>query len=209
MSGSEFLGKKITCRSSLFWLFAEFSKFLLGGPHSVAGDRKTHTWEASLSFPGLSSSWVVLRGRAVLASGLAPGSVGRMKLHSDIPEAAQTQWHFVKSWATPSPLSVCWYCCGNQMPFLSVPLSLLRASQLHHQHLYLGLSGFLPSRQRTQRLQGEDQNIFPCPIPQSKAVWKVQRSEVHLTRLPGQGLSPWCRHSRSMAVVEGFYPVTA
>ena len=32
-----FWGKKIICRSSLFWLFVEFSKFLLGGPHSVPG----------------------------------------------------------------------------------------------------------------------------------------------------------------------------
>lgn len=47
-----------------------------------------------------------------------------MQPHSGIPAAAQTQWHFIKSWATPSPLSVCWRCPGNQIPSLG-------ASPLH------------------------------------------------------------------------------
>lgn len=74
---------------------------------------------------------------------------GGTQLHSDIPAAAQTQWHFVKSWATPSPLSVCWRCRGNQIPCLYVPPSLPCSSQLHHQHLCRGLLGSLPSCQGT------------------------------------------------------------
>lgn len=50
---------------------------------------------------------------------------GGMQLHSDIPVAAQTQWHFVKSWTAPALVSVCWRCHGSPMPFLYAPPSSL------------------------------------------------------------------------------------
>ena len=78
MSSSEFFGeKKIICRSSLFWLFVESSKFLLGGPWSVAGGKENPHLGGQLVFSRLSSSWGVLRGRAVFGRGPGPGSVGR------------------------------------------------------------------------------------------------------------------------------------
>lgn len=79
------------------------------------------TPEACLSVPSLSSPGAFLRGPGSPYWWPGPALWGGMQLHSDIPVAAQTQWHFVKSWATPSPLSVCWCCCGNQIPSLYVP----------------------------------------------------------------------------------------
>lgn len=45
-----------------------------------------------------------------------------MQLLSDIPVAAQTQWHFIKSRATPSALSVCWFAVATDtLPGCSPP----------------------------------------------------------------------------------------
>lgn len=88
-----------------------------------------------------------------------------MQLHSDIPVAAQTQWHFVKSWATPSPLSVCWCCYGNQIPSLYVPLSLPAPVSSITNTSIVGLLRSLLCCQGTESLQSEDQNIFPCLVP--------------------------------------------
>lgn len=52
-----FLGKKkIICRSSLFWFFVDISKFLLGGPWSVAGGKENPHLGGQLVFSRLSSS---------------------------------------------------------------------------------------------------------------------------------------------------------
>lgn len=121
MSASEFWGKKIICRSSLLWLFVEFPNFWkalvlwlgIGNPH-LGGLHVFSMPVFILSIPE--------RYRQSLLVAWPQALWGGTQLHSDIPAAAQTQWHFLKSWTTPSLLSVCWCHHGNQMPFLYVPL---------------------------------------------------------------------------------------
>lgn len=123
------------------------------------------TPEACLSVPSLSSPGAFLRGPGSPCSWPGPALWGGMQLHSDIPVAAQTQWHFVKSWATPSPLSVCWCCRGNQIPSLYVPHSLPAPVSSITNTSIVGLLRSLLGCQGTESLQSEDQNIFPHLVP--------------------------------------------
>lgn len=100
------------------WSFPDFSReapILRPGVGTPTPGRP-----ACLAHP--SSSWSIPeRPPQPLLAAWPRALRGGMQLLSDIPAAAQTQWHFVKSWATPSPLSVCWRCRGNQIPCLYVP----------------------------------------------------------------------------------------
>lgn len=163
--------KKIICRSSLFWLFVDISKFLLGGPWSVAGGKENPHLGGQLVFSRLSSSWGALRGRAVFGCGPGPGSVGRNEAplrHSSgcwNPAALRyVSGHTLSSacllgllWQPVHPL----FMLASPCP---TPVSSITNTST------VGLFRFLPSFQRTWRLQAEDQNILPCQIPKSETV---------------------------------------
>lgn len=157
------------------WSFPDFSReapILRPGVGTPTPGRP-----ACLAHP--SSSWSIPeRPPQPLLAAWPRALRGGMQLLSDIPAAAQTQWHFVKSWATPSPLSVCWRCRGNQIPCLYVPpppcpspvSSITNTSIMASSDLSLVAKGHRGYR-------GRIKTSPPVWYPR-ETVWKARLSEV-------------------------------
>lgn len=189
MRASEFLGKKIICRSSLFWLFAEFSKFLLEGPHSVAGDRKTHTWEACLSFPCLSSSWAFLRGTGSPCWWPGPRLCGE---ECSYPQTFHLLLKPNGTLLNPGPHPLFWVFAGIAMatkcpPFMFPPPNSAPSSTPLWWPPHIP-----PLLPRHIEPTGWGSKHPPHLIPKSETAWKVQRSKGHQNDLFSPGW-PWWR----------------
>lgn len=147
--------------------------------------------------PHLRPACPFLRGPGSPCWWPGPALWGGMQLHSDIPVAAQTQWHFVKSWATPSPceclLVLLWQ--PNTLPLWS-PLPACSVSSITNTSI-VGLLRSLLCCQGTESLQSEDQNIFPCLVLKRDCLEGLERSEACEADLLGKGYhgtdttAPW------------------
>lgn len=182
-----FWGKKYVDQVS-FGSLRSFPNFFWKA-HSVAGDRKTHTWEACLSFPCLSSSWAFLRGTGSPCWWPGPRLCGEECSYT------QTFQLLLKPNGTllnPGPHPLFWVFAGVAMATKCPPFMFPLPNSAPSSTPLWRPPHIPPLLPRHIEPTGWGSKHPPHLIPKSETAWKVQRSKGHQNDLFSQGW-PWWR----------------